>query len=85
MKNKFYVIVVIFPGGNFPGDNFWRKKKFSTTNVNWKSGLNEKYFLATMFQSKILIKTRKPDTSSFRSFSENLKDITISGSLTDSP
>ena len=31
------------------------------------------------------IKTRKPDTNSFRSFSKNSEDITINGSQTDSP
>ena len=83
MKNTFYVIavnavmVVIV--------DFWRNKKFSTTKINLKSGLNEKDFLATVFQSKILPKNRKPDTSSFRSFSKNLEDITINGSLTDIP
>ena len=43
-------------------------KKFSTTKINLKSGLNEKDIVATVFQSKILPKNRKPDTSSFRSF-----------------
>ena len=65
--------------------DFWRNKKFSTTKINLKSGLNEKDFLTTVFQSKILPKNRKLDTSSFRSFSKNLEDITINGSLTDIP
>ena len=61
MKNTFYIILVIFL--------LLRNKKFNTTKINLKSGLNEKDFLTTVFQSKILPKNRKPDTSSFRSFS----------------
>ena len=64
MKNTFYIFLVILLlhlG--------LRNKKFSTTKINLKSGLNEKDFLATVFQSKILPKNRKPDTSNFRSFS----------------
>ena len=68
IKNTFYVIAVI-------SLDFWRNKKFSTTNVNCKSGLTEKYFLATIFQSKIWVKTRSFDTSNFRRFSKNPEDI----------
>ena len=68
IKNTFYVIAVI-------SLDFWRNKKFSTTNVNCKSGLTEKYVLATIFQSKIWVKTRSFDTSSFRRFSKNPEDI----------
>ena len=60
-------------------------RKISTTNITLKSGLHKKDFLSTIFQSKILIKTKKPDASSFYGFSKKLEDITVNGSLTDSP
>ena len=78
IKNSFYVIVVILL-------DFWGNKKFSTINVNLKSRLIEKYFLATIFHSKIWVKTRWFHTRSFRSFSKNQEDITRKVSLTGSP
>ena len=71
IKNTSYVIVVISLL------YFWL--------ISWKIDFNEKYFLATIFQSKICNKTGKFGTSSFRSFSKNLEDITIKGSPTGSP
>ena len=45
MKNTFYVIAVI----SLLYLDFWGNKKFSTTHVNWKSGLNETHFLVTIY------------------------------------
>ena len=62
--------------------DFWGNKK--CRNVNCKSGLTEKYFFATIFQSKIWEKTRCFDTISFPGFSKHLEDKTIRWSLVGS-
>ena len=55
-----------------------KKKKKIDSRKNYLLGPEKITFL-------VLIKTRKPDTNSFRRFSKNLEDITINGSLADSP